>query len=101
MQTLVSGLWFEWDDMKSMINEFKHGVSFQDAALVFEDEFKITRKDTRHSQNEERFQTIGMVEDVLFVVHTARNERIRIISARAATEKERADYYGDGDLFPS
>ena len=34
-----------------MLNEYKHGVSFQDAALVFEDEYKITRKDTKHSQD--------------------------------------------------
>ena len=64
METIISGRWFEWDEIKSMINESKHGVTFQDAALVFEDEYKITRKDIKHSQNEERFQTIGMVEDV-------------------------------------
>ena len=101
METIISGRWFEWDEIKSMINESKHGVTFQDAALVFEDEYKITRKDIKHSQNEERFQTIGMVEDVLFVVHTERGEKTRIISARAATERERNDYYGDGDLFSS
>ena len=85
--------------MKAMLNEMKHGVTFQDAALVFEDEYKITRRDKGHSQTEQRWQTIGMVDDVLFVVHTERGEKTRLISAREADEEERRDYYGDGDVF--
>ncbi len=37
METIISGHWFEWDDIKSMINESKHGITFQDAALVLND----------------------------------------------------------------
>lgn len=83
--------------MKAMLNEMKHGVAFEDAARVFGDEYKITRRDKEHSQTEERWQTIGMVDDVLFVVHTERSERTRLISAREANDKERNDYYGDSD----
>lgn len=83
--------------MKAMLNVAKHGVYFEDAARVFDDDFKIIRRDENHSANEARFQVIGMVEDVLFVVCTERIENIRLISARRATNFERSLYYGDGD----
>ena len=81
--------------MKAMLNKMKHGVSFETAARVFDDEYKIIRPDKKHSQTEERFQVIGMVDDVLFVIYTERGEFTRIISARHATPKERSEYYGD------
>ena len=86
---------FEWDNIKAMINEVKHGVRFEKAALVFSDEYKIIQRDEKHSRFEERFSVIGMVEDVLFVVYTERKENLRIISARRANENERSLYYGD------
>ncbi len=49
--------------------------------------------DFEHSTDEDRYIAIGMVGDVLFVVFTERSERIRIISARLATEAERRLYY--------
>ena len=101
MEKIIDGRQFEWDDMKAMLNKMKHGISFETAILVFEDEYKITRRDKNHSQNEVRWQTIGMVDDVLFVVHTERGEKTRIISAREANERERSDYYGDGNVFSS
>ena len=84
---------FEWDDEKAAINLKKHGVSFQTAALVFYDENRIEMYDSEHSLEEDRYNTIGMVEDVLFVVYTERKERLRIISARLANKKERSMYY--------
>ena len=101
MEITVNGRQFEWDIIKAELNKIKHGVSFETATLVFEDDYKITRRDKKHSQTEERWQTIGMVDDVLFVVHTERGEKTRLISARAATERERNDYYGDGNVFSS
>lgn len=71
----------------------KHGVSFQTAALVFYDENRIEMYDSEHSLEEDRYITIGMVEDVLFVVYTERKDRLRIISARLANKKERSMYY--------
>ncbi len=95
MESLINGRQFEWDEIKAMMNVAKHGVYFEDAARVFDDEYKIIRPDKKHSQTEERFQVIGMVDDVLFVIYTERREFTRIISARHATEKERREYYGD------
>jgi len=68
-------------------------VSFQTAALVFYDENRIEMYDSKHSLEEDRYNTIGMVEDVLFVVYTERKDRLRIISARLANKKERSMYY--------
>ena len=84
---------FEWDDEKASINLKKHGVSFQTAALGFYDENRIEMYDSEHSLEEDRYNTIGMVEDVLFVVYTERKDRLRIISARLANKKERSMYY--------
>ena len=84
---------FEWDAEKAAVNLKKHGVSFQTAVLVFFDENRIEMYDSEHSQDEDRYNTIGMAKDVLFVVYTERKDRTRIISARPANKKERSMYY--------
>ena len=72
-----------------------HGVSFDLAKTVFNDPFAIERLDDREDYGEERFVLIGMAEGhvVLYVAYTEREERIRIISARGATQHERDDYF--------
>lgn len=87
-------LTFEWDDAKAQQNERKHLVSFEEAATVFADPLALTIDDPMHSQQEDRFVTIGESarSRLLVVVHTDRDERVRIISARAATSRERRDY---------
>lgn len=89
----VSGLTVEWDIDKNEINKKKHGISFEAAALVFADEHYLELYDDEHSIDEDRYIAIGLVEDILFVVHTMRNENARIISARLATKQERRFYY--------
>lgn len=81
---------FEWDERKEQINIEKHHISFNIAKQVFNDVNRIEIYDMQHSIEEDRCNTIGMVEDILFVVYTERKEKIRLISARLATEKERA-----------
>ena len=85
---------FEWDDEKARRNLRIRGLSFEEARTVFEDPYSITERDELNSKFEERFVTIGLslISRVLFVVHTERAERIRIISAREATPSERAAY---------
>jgi uncharacterized DUF497 family protein len=85
---------FEWDDEKALRNLKIRGLSFEEARTVFEDPYSITQRDELNSEFEERFMTIGLslISRVLFVVHTERIERIRIISAREATPTERAVY---------
>ena len=84
---------FEWDSEKSAFNFRKHGIRFEDATLVFSDENSIIYHDDLHSQDEDRWKIIGLVENVLLVVFTERGEALRIISARAATPRERREYY--------
>ena len=86
---------FEWDPKKNKINLKTHGISFSTAKFVFNDKERQERYDTSHSKNEDRWQTIGLVNKVLFVVYTEQKENIRIISARIADEKERKVYNGE------
>ena len=88
---------FEWDSEKAALNLRKHGVRFETAARVFNDENRIEFFDSEHSVDEERYNTIGMVDNILFVVYTERKNRVRLISARPANRKERSLYY-DRDL---
>ena len=86
-------LLLEWDEEKAAANWKKHRVNFEDAMRVFEDDNRIEFYDVAHSDEEDRYNTIGMVRDVLFVVYTERGEYIRIISARKANHKEERLYY--------
>jgi len=87
----------EWDDEKNEKNKRNHdGLGFEDAQYVFADPERLERPD-RSKENisgEERWQTLGMVGNVLFVVYTERGENKRIISARIAEKHERRSYNG-------
>ena len=90
---------FEWDEDKNQLNLKKHGIDFETAMFVFNDLRRIEIYDFEHSINEDRYNTIGMVNDVLFVVYTERKENIRLISARLATQTERSIYYDTDSYF--
>ncbi len=85
---------FEWDPEKADTNLFKHDASFSEAATVFEDDFSTTFPDPDHSEDEDRYITIGMSSKarLLVVAHTDRGKRVRIISAREATRSEKRFY---------
>jgi uncharacterized protein len=90
---------FEWDEIKARINFEKHKISFDEASTIFTDPFLITFVDDFHSDEEERFISIGLSEKnrFLLAVHTEREEKsktivIRIISCRKATQTERKIY---------
>jgi uncharacterized DUF497 family protein len=86
---------FEWHKAKAKDNFRRHGVSFDLAKKVFQDPFAIDRLDDREEHGEVRFAIVGMAEGkvLLFVAYTEREERIRIISARRATQYEQDDYF--------
>ena len=63
---------FVWDEDKDRANLSKHGIDFKTAALVFNDDLRIEYLDEEHSYDEERYNTIGLVHDVLFVVYCDR-----------------------------
>ncbi|HKQ46937.1 MAG TPA: BrnT family toxin [Phycisphaerae bacterium] len=85
---------FEWDSRKAAANLNKHGVAFEEAATVFGDPLAAIFTDQEHSTQERREIIIGhSAQDRLIVVSfLERSGRIRIISARKATLRERQDY---------
>jgi uncharacterized DUF497 family protein len=85
---------FEWDHNKASSNLKKHGVSFEEAATIFNDPMIITIVDPDHSEHEERYISMGISVQarLLVVVHTQREMRIRLISCRKATSAERRTY---------
>jgi uncharacterized DUF497 family protein len=90
----ISGIAFEWDRRKSSSNLRKHRIGFAEASTVFDDPLSITIPDPDHSAEEERLVIIGISskQSLLVVVHTVRGERIRLISARSATKREKRQY---------
>ena len=117
----LGGIAFEYDEAKNRRNIEKHGISLRNAARVFFDYDRIEMYDDEHSEEEDRYNTIGdtaygnlntignlnqngkTVDDILFVVYTERTiyregekeiEFTRLISARLATNFERGLYYG-------
>ncbi|MBI5638981.1 MAG: BrnT family toxin [Nitrospirae bacterium] len=94
---------FEWDEAKNRENVKRHGISFEDAKDVFDDPFHISVLDKRFDYFDERWITIGSTRDKhvivighLYYLKENGDEVIRIITARAAIKKERAQYESIG-----
>lgn len=85
---------FEWDTEKDRANFREHKIHFETAEQIFYDPFRMERRDDDSSGGEERWQTMGFFNEVLFVVYTERGAYTRIISARLAEPFERRIYYG-------
>jgi uncharacterized protein len=85
---------FDWDRGKARRNFRKHGIDFNEASTVFADILSITIPDPDHSEDEERWVTMGLSnrQRLLVVVHTEEDEMIRLISARTADRVERRKY---------
>ena len=85
---------FEWDSRKAAANRRKHGVTFEEAATVFGDPLAMVFIDEDHSIEERREIMIGHSERqrLLLVAFTEREGKIRIISSRYVTKRERQDY---------
>ena len=87
---------YEWDENKNTANKRKHGVSFEEAVTVFQDENALLIADPDHSEFEDRFILLGLSEKLhlLVVCHCTRESEsvIRIISARKATLTESRQY---------
>ena len=96
----MASLRFEWDEAKNLANQRKHGIRFEQAIEVFDDPLYVQALE-RIENGEERWQTFGLIGDILFlVVHTIKEERegselielFRVISVRYATPWERRRY---------
>jgi uncharacterized DUF497 family protein len=85
---------FDWDNGNIYKNEKKHKVSWQEIEEIFFNEPLLLYSDIKHSQKEERCFCLGQTDSgtILFVAYTIRGNKIRAISARRVTKKERAIY---------
>ena len=85
---------FAWSEAKAQSNAIKHGVTFEEATQVFYDTLSDTADDPDHSIEDERFVILGMTSAyrLLYISFTEKDDTIRIISARAATRRERKLY---------
>lgn len=85
---------FEWDPQKALANESKHGVSFAEASEVFDDDHSSATPDPDYSSDEARYLIFGVSRNgkYLVVSYTERGHRIRLISARTMTGRERKAY---------
>lgn len=90
------GVDFEWDPEKARVNFKKHRVSFEEAMTAFYDPLAKVGHDPDHALGEDRYILIGHSQrsGLLFVVHVYQDvkEKIRLISARKATKKEKKDF---------
>ena len=85
---------FEWDSKKAVRNLHKHGVSFEEAATVFDDPLAAYYEDPDHSITERRYLTIGKSANgrLIHIAFADRAQRIRIVQARKLTKNERRQY---------
>jgi uncharacterized DUF497 family protein len=88
---------FEWDPAKAAHNLAKHGVPFEEAQTAFDDGLFLAFEDPNHSEGERRYLLMGQSSRgrLLVVSYTERRDRIRVISAREATRRERKAYEED------
>jgi uncharacterized DUF497 family protein len=89
-----------WDENKNAENKLKHGIGFETARFVFADPERLFRFDRSegNTSGEERWQSLGVAEGVVFVVYTEREaegvNETRLITARLANKAERRSYNG-------
>ena len=84
---------FTWDEDKRLTNIRKHGIDFLGVKTVF-DGYTVTMEDDRLPYDEQRFVTLGFLEGrIVAVVHTERDDLLRIISIRKATRYEQRIYF--------
>jgi len=84
---------FTWSDAKRKLNIEQHGFDFIDAPRVF-DGPTYTYEDDRFNYSEQRFVTLGTLDElVVSIVHTETSRVIRIISLRKATKHEQAIFF--------
>lgn len=94
MLTLEQFTGFDWDTGNQGKNWEKHGVTDSECEQVFFNQPLFVFADTEHSEEEQRYYVLGRTDRGrrLFVVLTPRGDKIRVISAREMTKRERAFY---------
>lgn len=73
---------FDWDEEKNQENQAKHGVSFEEAQLAFEDPYRLIMEDDFHSTDEDRWYCVGDIRTGIITVRfTYRGDKVRIFGA--------------------
>ena len=95
MKALESLEGFDWDEGNLKKNWEKHRVAFLECEQVFFNRPLVIAEDTPHSRDEPRHYVLGATDSgrLLFIVFTVRENRIRVISARDMSKKERSQYH--------
>lgn len=90
---IVEPIEFEWDKHNTTKIRLKHNITTEEAEQPFFN-YNLISSDIKHSNVETRYQLLGIsdVNRILFIVFTIRGNKIRIISARVASKKERSKY---------
>jgi uncharacterized protein len=90
----LSCVGFDWDKDNLAKNWEKHKVGFWECEEIFFNQPLLMADDTRHSREEQRFYALGKTdaERPLYLVFTVRHRKIRVISARDMSRKERSEY---------
>lgn len=85
---------FDWDGGNAEKNWIRHRVSQSECEEIFFNRPLVVAEDDLHSQGERRFYSLGQTDGgrLLFLVYTLRNDRVRVISARDMTRRERKAY---------
>ena len=85
---------FDWDEGNKQKNWEKHQVDFRECEEVFFNQPLLIKEDSKHSSQEKRFYVLGRsdIGRTIFLVFTLRNNKIRVISARGQSKKERKIY---------
>jgi uncharacterized DUF497 family protein len=85
---------FEWDQSNVEKNWEKHRVSYLECEEVFFNQPLLVQEDEIHSKFEPRYYVLGRSNDGrhLFIVFTIRRNKIRVISARNMSRRERRIY---------
>ena len=83
---------FEWNDRKNAANLSKHAIDFRDVRRAF-DAPLVRSPDRRMDYGETRWIAIGRIDSqIVVIVYVHRGDRIRLISARKASRREREQY---------
>jgi uncharacterized DUF497 family protein len=90
----LNAVGFDWDQENLLKNWEKHQVAFWECEEVFFNQPLLLADDFKHSDEEQRFYALGKTdaERMLFLAFTVRRRKLRVISARDMSRKERREY---------
>ena len=94
MKIIPEPITFDWDIWNQVKNLVKHQVENKECEEVFLNEPLFIENDESHSLVEKRYKVLGLTKQnrLLMIVFTLRNDKIRVISARDQSKKEKLQF---------